>query len=227
MDGVKRKARFAGLLLIGGMIAGILSVAPAVDSAEYLTEAAAHSHQVILAALAQFMMALAYIGIAILLYPIVKRYGKSLALGFLSLRIIATTLVVVGTVVLLSLLSLSQEFVHHLPQHPVELEAVGNMLKVTRDYINHVFMVLVLCAGNGMLYALFLQSRLVPQWISVWGLVGTALSALASVLILFQVVDIITPEYLILNVPTALLELVLGIWLLIKGFDNRTTMASE
>lgn len=221
MDLVKSKTRLAGFLFLAGMFAGILSVAPSVDSANFLTEAAANSGQVIIAAAFQFMMSLAYLGIAILLYPLIRRFGSSLSIGFLSLRIIAAGLVILGALLLLSVLALSQEFVKNAAQDTLALEALGNVFKTTRDYINHVFMILVLCTGNFMFYILLLRSKLIPRWLSVWGLFGNVLSAIASVLVLFQLVEIITTEYLVLNVPTALQELVLGFWLMVKCFDKR------
>lgn len=220
MDIVKRKIRFAGVLFLVGMIAGIFSVVPAIDSAEYLTEAATSSNQVIIAAIFQFIMSLAYIWIAILLYPIIKSFGESLAIGFLSFRIIAASLVILGTILLLSILALSHEFIKYLPQDTSNFEAIGNVLKASRDNVNHVFMVLVLCTGNLMLYILLIKSKLIPQWLSVWGLICALLSAIASVLVLFAIVDIITPEYMILNLPTALQEIVLAIWLIVKGFNK-------
>lgn len=88
-------------------------------------------------------------------------------------------------------------------------------------------MILVLCAGNFMFYILLLKSKLIPKWLSIWGLLGYLLSAIASVLILFQVVEVITTEYLVLNVPTAIQELILGIWLITKGFDQRLSENNE
>lgn len=219
MDRIKSKTRLAGLLILIGMVAGIFSVAPTVDSANYLTEAAANSTKVIMGASFQFIMSLVYLGFAIIIYPIIKQFSHTLSAGFLNFRIIAATLVVFGTILLMSILALSQEFVKNAPANTLDFEALGNVLKITRDYINHVFMILILCAGNLMLYILLLKSRLIPRWLSIWGLVGTVLSAIASVLILFQVVEVITTEYLILNVPAAVLDLTLGIWLIVKGFD--------
>jgi hypothetical protein len=192
-----------------------------------LNEAATNAHQVRMGATFQFIMALAYMGIGILLYPILKSFDRSLAIGFLSFRMIAATLVIVGTIVLLSILALSQEYARYLPQSLVYLEASGNVLKATRDYINHVFMILVLCMGNLLLYLLLIRSKLIPKWISLWGIIGNLLSAVASVLILFQVLDIISTPYILLNVPTAVQELILAIWLLTKGFDGKVLLAKE
>ncbi|MEK6478106.1 DUF4386 domain-containing protein [Catalinimonas sp. 4WD22] len=227
MQKIKLKIRCVGALFLAGMLAGVLSVVPEVDSAEYLNEAATNAHQVRIGASFQFIMALAYMGIGIFLYPILKSFDRSLAIGFLSFRIIAATLVIVGTIALLSILALSQEYARYLPQSPVYLEALGNVLKATRDYINHVFMILVLCAGNIILYILFIRTRLIPNWLAVWGVIGNLLSVVASVLILFQIMDIISTPYILLNVPTALQELILAIWLLTKGFDGKVLLAKE
>lgn len=225
MDKIKRKTTLAGLYIITGMTAGIFSVAPAVDSADFLLEAAANPLQVILASLSQFIMSLTYLGFAIVLYPILKRFSSSLSIGFLSFRIITSALVIVGTLLLLAILSLSQGFVD-LSQDSSYLVAIGNALKITRDYINHVFMILVLCMGNLLFYFLLFQTKLIPKWISEWGIAGTFLSAIASILILFQVFEVITTEYILLNVPVAILDLILAVWLITKGF-NKTVLATE
>jgi hypothetical protein len=216
-----QKTRYAGILLLTGMVAGIFSVAPAIDSTNYLALATTHSNEVIIAAIFQFIMSLAYIGIAILLYPIIIRFSGSLSIGFLSLRIIAVSLSIIGTLLLLSTLTLSEEFIKHSPLETSHFEAFGNILKIARDYINHVFMVLVLCTGNFMLYILFIKSKLIPKWLPIWGIISIFLSAIASMLVLFRSIDIITSEYLLLNASTAIQELTLGIWLVLKGFDKR------
>ena len=217
---ITKKTRLAGLLILIGMIAGILSVAPAIDSTDYLTEASNNSTQVIIAAIFQFILSLSYIGFAILIYPIIKNFRESLSIGFLSFRILAVSVSVIGTVLLLSTLTLSELFVQNTSESIAIFSTLGIVLKSTRDAINHIFMVLLLCSGNIILYILFFKMKIIPSWLSIWGISAAILSMLASGLILFNVVDIITPEYLILNVPTALFEVFLGLWLIIKGFDR-------
>lgn len=223
MDVLKRKVKWAGLLIIMGMVAGILSIASAVDSPNYLTEATANVAKVSIAVLFQFILSLTYIGFAIVLYPIVKKYNQVLALGFLSFRIITGVVLIVGTIILLSILGLSQEFVKTTSVNQWAFEAFGNVLKITRDYINHIFMVFTIGIANLMLYILFLKTKLIPKWLSVWGISGIILSIVASVLILFNIVDVITVEYLVLNAPTGFFELVLGIRLVFKGFNIQSS----
>lgn len=220
MNVLQNTTKLAGLLIILGMAAGILSIASAVDSPNYLTEATANATQVSTAALFQFVLCLTYLGFAILLYPIVKKYNERLALGFLGFRIIAGVILIIGTILLLSIFVLSQEFTKTTSVNQWAFEAFGNVLKITRDYINHIFMVFTIAAGNLMLYVLFLKAKLIPNWLSLWGILGTILSIVASVLLLFGIVEVITVEYLALNAPTGLFELVLGFWLIIKGFKK-------
>jgi len=227
MNLLKNNVKLAGLLIIMGMIAGILSIASAVDSPNYLTEATARATQVSIAAFFQFILCLTYIGFAILLYPIVKKYNQLLALGFLSFRIIAGVLLIVGTIMLLSILVLSQEFVKSTLENQIVLEAFGNVLKITRDYINHIFMVFAIGIANIMLYLSFLKTKLIPKWLSVWGISGTILSIVASMLLLFNIVDVITVAYLVLNAPTGFFEITLGFWLIFKGFTNLPNTSSS
>lgn len=219
MDLVKSKTTISGFLFLVVIVAGVFSVAPAVDGTNYLTEAAANPNQVIFATLCQLMMAFAYLGIAILLYPIIKIFDKNLSLGFLSFRIVAASLVIIAALLLPLILTLSEEFAKN-PTQASTLAALGTLLKNMRDHINHVFMIIVLCAGNLMFYILLFRSNLIPRWLSLWGMLGNLLSIIASVLVLYQAVDIITTTYILLNVPTAIQELILALWLIIKGFGS-------
>ena len=107
----RKTTTIAGTLYIAGTIAGVLSIAQAIDVPDYLIKASANVNQVLSAALFQFIMTIAYAGFAITLYPVLRKYRESLALGFLSFRIIAAVLNIIGFISLLLLLSLSQEFV--------------------------------------------------------------------------------------------------------------------
>lgn len=218
----RKKIKWAGMLWLASILAGALSVAPAIDSTNYLIEAAQNFNQVVFAAVFQFAMSLAYMGVAILLYPNIKKFDSGLSIGFLSFRIIAVSLSIIGTILLLSILALSQEYVQN-PLQNSALIVLGNVLKISRDHTNHVFMILALCSGNCLFYLLLFKSKLIPRWLSMGGIITALLSISASILFLFQKVDIITYEYLALNVPTAIQELVLGVWLIAKGFDNQGT----
>ncbi len=216
----RKAAAIAGFLYIIGMVSGILSIAPAIDAPDYLIKASANANQVIFGAFFQFIMAVAYAGIAIILYPILKKHNESLALGSLSFRIIAVAFLIIGVTIILLLLALSQEFVKAGAPAPSYFQTLGGLLRTGRDLINHVAMPLALTISGLMFYFLLYQTKLVPRWLSVWGLIATALGLLATLLVMFHFIGIITRIYIALALPTALQEMVLAVWLIAKGFNQ-------
>lgn len=77
MNSNRKKTIIAGALYIIGTIAGILSIVPAIDASDYLLKASANANQVLFGALFQFIMTIAYLGFAITLYPILRKYKES------------------------------------------------------------------------------------------------------------------------------------------------------
>jgi len=220
MNSNRKRTSIAGALYFVGTIAGILSIVPAVDATDYLLQAAANANQVIFGALFQFIMTAAYVGFAITLYPILRRYKETLALGFLSFRIIAAVFNSIGAISLLMLLSLSQEFVREGTPDSSYFQTTGNLLRSGRDFVNHIAMILMLSVGSLMFYFSLYLTKLIPRWLSLWGLLSTIFTVLASLLIMFHIIDIITVINIVLNLPLIILELVLAIWFIAKGFDT-------
>jgi len=221
METNRKNTIIAGALYLLGFIAGILSISSAVDDPEYLIKTAANANQTLFAALFQFVMIVAYLGIAITLYPIVKKCNERLALGFLSFRIIGTVFILIGVILLLLILTISQDYIRTGSSNLPMFQLIGGLLRTGRDYVNHIAMIVSLNIGGIMLYLLLYKARLVPRWLSVWGIIGAILTIIASFLIMFRLIDIITPEYMIMNVPIALQELTFAIWLIVKGFDRK------
>lgn len=209
-----------GVMYIFIFIAGILSVSKAVDDSDYLTESAENSKQIYRAATFQFLMAIFYMGIAILLYPMLRVYNEEIAVGFFGFRVIAVFFVLIGTITLLLILKLSRHFTEADSSGSVHYHLIGDLLRTARDLFNHVGMIITLCIGGIMLYTVLIQSELVPLWLSVWGILGSVLAILASILVMTKFVRIISPVYMILNVPIALQELVFAAWLIFKGFEQ-------
>jgi hypothetical protein len=218
MNSNRKAAAVAGWLYVLGFVAGILSVAYAVDAPDYLLEAAANANAVTTAAFFQLMMAAAYVGIAIAIYPVLRQYHPHLAFGFASFRVIAGGFVILGAVFLLLILTLSQEFVRAGAPEAGYFQTLGVLLQAGRDSVNHIAMFWAVSLSGLMYYALLYQTRLVPRWLSGWGLVATALTIFATWLVMFRLIDIITTSYLVLNIPMVLQEMVLAVWLIVKGF---------
>jgi hypothetical protein len=227
MNSDRKRTTIAGALFIIGIVAGILSIDPVIDAQDYLVRASANANQILVRAFLQFIIAVAYACIPILLYPVLSKFNDGLALGFLVFRIIAVVFIFIGWMSIPLILALSQEFAKAGTQDPSYFQTLGDLLRTGRNLLNHVAMPLILSVGNLMFYLLLQQTKLVPKWLSVWGLIATVLGGIvASILVMFRIIDIITPIYAILALPTALLEIVLAIWLIAKGFDS-TIMGSK
>ena len=222
MNSNRKIALGAGILIITGMIAGMLSVVPAVESTDYLTEVSANQNKVLLGAFFQFTLVPIYIGFALLLYSILRKYNESLAIGFVSFRIIAGIFQLIGVIILPLFLLLSQEFINSTTPDLLYFQILGDVLKLGRDLANHVGMMLATGLGNLILFYIFYKTKLIPRWLSSWGLIGNVLAMLASFLILFRLIDVITPHFIVLTIPLVLQEIGLAIWLIAKGFNTST-----
>lgn len=221
MNADRITAILAGVLYFLGIMAGVLSVVPVIDLPDYLVQISAHAGQVTAGAFFQFLMMAAYVGMAITLYPILKSHNESLALGYVGFRLVAAALIVIGVILLLLLLALSQEFVEAGAPVSSHFQTIGEILRTGRDLVNHVGMTLVLSMGGILFYFLLYQTELVPRWLSSWGLVGTAVTIVASCLFMFRVVGLTTSVYMAL--PLALQEMVFAVWLIAKGIHSATS----
>jgi hypothetical protein len=226
MHSNRKATTIAGWLYITGTVAGILSVAYAVDAPDYLTQASANANKVMLAAFFHLLMAPAYIGIAISLYPLLRQYNPHLAFGFAGFRIIAGVFIILGVVFLLLILTLSREFVAAGAPGSSYFQTLGGLLQAGRDLVNHVGTILAVSLGGLLYYSMLYQTKLVPRWLSVWGLVGTILTIVATLLVMFRLIGIITTGYIVLNFPMAVQEMVLALWLIVKGFNTSAMEAS-
>ena len=210
----------AGVLFLVGTLAGIFSVVPAVDGPNYLRETAAHRTRVIAGAVMQCLMAGAYVGMAIVLYPVLRGHSATAAAGFLGLRIAAGVCNLLGVVVLLLLLQVSSSFVTAAARPSPRFGTVGDLLRRGRDLVNHVAMILLICAGDLMYYWVLHRAKLVAGWLTVWGFVGLALAMAASLLVLSRRLAVVSRAYLALNAVLALQQVTLAIWLIVGGFDE-------
>jgi hypothetical protein len=222
MNTNRRATAIAGALVIVGMIAGVLSVVPALEEPHYLDLISAHESQVVVGAVSQFIMIPAYVGFALCLYPTLRMESEALSLGFLGFRLIAATFHFLGVILLSLFLVLGQDFAQADALGASHLEALGELLRAARDLVNHVALIISLSLGDFLLFSILYRSRLVPRWLSVWGVLGAGLAMLASFLVLFRLAAVVTPLYLAINAPLALQSLVLAIWLITRGFDTKT-----
>ncbi|MGI5493606.1 DUF4386 domain-containing protein [Microtetraspora malaysiensis] len=219
----RRATAIAGALVIVGMIAGALSIVPALEEPRYLGLISAHERQVIIGAVSQFIMIPSYVGFALYLYPTLRAENEALSLGFLGFRLIAATFHFIGVILLPLFLVLGHEFAQADALGASQLGALGELLRAARDLVNHVALIISLSLGDLLLFCILYRSRFVPRWLSAWGFLGIGLATLASFLVLSRLTDVVTPLYLAINAPLALQSFVFAVWLITRGFDTNTS----
>jgi len=229
MNSSKTTARIVGALFITATVAGLLGTrltGYVVGAPDYLVQIAANKNLIVLGALLKFVAAAASAGIAIALYPVLRKHNEGLALGSVGFRLVEGVFYIVAALGLLSLLSLGQEYASAGPQVAPTLQVLGTLIFAVRNWAGFVYGVLFFCLGALMYYCVLYQSRLIPRWLSGWGLVAIALLFSMVLLIAFgERPSGPSGMQLLLALPIALQEMVLAVWLILKGF-NPSVVAS-
>ncbi|MGV1007455.1 MAG: DUF4386 domain-containing protein [Dermatophilaceae bacterium] len=187
------------------------------DRSEDLSQLAASDSRVIWAALLQFAWAATGAGIAIGLYPVLRHHNRALALGSVAGRVVEGVFVLVGTLSLLVLLSVSQTS-HARGADPAAFRATEDALLAARDWTIGFLGMLPFLTAALLYYSVLYRARLLPRWLSGWGLVAAALGLFATVYSGYTQDFGFSTVNTLFNVPILLQEMVLAGWLLAKGF---------
>jgi len=215
-------ARITGILFIVATAASILSLPflQSINASSYLVDVSANGNLVAAGALLSFIAAAASASIAISMYPILRRYSPGLALGAVGFRLIEGVFYIVGVVGLLSLLTLSQEFVNAGTPASSYYQTLGALTLAGYHWAGNVASLLAFSLGALMYYVIFYRTRLVPRWLSGWGLVAISLTMASGVLAMFSLIGPLSTGQVVLNLPIAVQEMALAVWLMVKGFDT-------
>ncbi len=223
----RMNAAIVGVLFILATLTGPVLATPLIPTltgTDYLARFSANASQVAGGALLLLTAAFESVGIAIALFPVLKTQNAGLALGSVIFRTLEAAFYMVGVMSVLSLLTLGQQFTTAGAADRVSLQAIGNMVVSVRDSAALVA-VFAFCVGAFMYYSLLFQSKLIPRWLSGFGIVAILLMSTACVLALFSGNRI--TSYILLAAPIAVQEIVLGVWLIVKGFNPSVSAAKS
>ncbi|MGW1538587.1 DUF4386 domain-containing protein, partial [Streptomyces aureus] len=171
--------------------------------------------------LLDLVSAMACIGTAVAVFPVVRRTNEALALGFVSSRMVEAGIIVIGVVSLLSVVTLRQDLgatTGATGEDAATLVTTGRALVAVRDWtflLGPGFM----SAVNALLFGTLLyRSRLVPRFIPVMGLVGAPLLLASGLATFFGHNDQLSTWSFLATLPVAAWELAVGTYMLVKGF---------
>jgi Domain of unknown function (DUF4386) len=231
MSSDRRSAIWVGVLYIVATVFPVAALVPwsaLVDGEGILVNAATHESQLIAVALLNLVMAVAVAGVAFMIYPVLRRVAdtgvtQGLSLWYVGTRITESGAFLVGVLATMAFLPLSQEYAAAGAPEQSYFQTSSTVLESTTD-LAYALGQSVFAVGAAMLYYLLLRSRLVPAWLSLWGLIAAPLFLVGSLSLLWTQ-DPNSTISTVLYAPMALQEMVLALWLILKGF-NSTALAT-
>ena len=220
MNSNKKTARIVGVLFIIGTVAGILSVVftnAILTDPDYLLMVSAHENQIIMGAICVLIMGFVLAMVPMMMFPLLKKQNEVLALGYVVFRGALETVAVMTTAMsMLLLVPLSQEYVKAGTLETSSLQTIGALLQEVTRLPMTVF---VFSLGALMFYTVLYQSKLIPRWLSVWGLIAITLHLITGLLIIFGLQTDFSKLNIAMNFPIFLQEMVMAVWLIMKGFN--------
>ena len=215
-----KTARIVGALFITAIVVSILGgivIDAVLASPGYLINASLDKTQVTMGVVLELINAIAVIGIAVLLFPVLRLQDEGLALGYVALRIIEAVITIAAVISPLALIALSQEYDKAGAADASHFQTIGAVFLAVRHLLVGQMLGIFFCLAALLLFYLLYRSKLVPRFISVWGFIGVALVLAWNLLELF---GISISFGMVLALPMITNEIVLALWLIAKGFDS-------
>ncbi len=217
MKSNKNTARIVGIFFLAAIVAygiGNGLIASVLTTQDYLSAISVNKLQLVVGALLMLVNSALIVGIGVMMLPILKQHNNTIAYWYFSSRIIESILLIVGVISLLSLLTISQEYVKAGIPDASYFKTLST-LAIKGNYFAYQIAMIVLGLGSVAFCYLLYQSQLLPRFIAAWGLIGYAIFLTGSVL------EILGFNIgLILSIPGGLFELFLSVWLIVNGFNS-------
>jgi hypothetical protein len=176
-----------------------------------LVKVADNENGLIIAGICWIILAVAVAGIGFFMHPILKKYHEGLSLGYVSFRLIETVLILVSVISLQSLVTLSQNYVSG-NMNATGYESSVILLIALFNWSFIVGTMIFLGLGGLVLNFILFKMKLVPTWLSVWGIIGGAC------VLLYGLISLFGSDPAILAAPIAVQEMAFAVWIIIKGF---------
>jgi hypothetical protein len=218
---IRRTAFVAGALYLltfaASMPAALILLVPVLHDPGYIVGAGS-DNGVLWGCLLDMVNALACVGTAVVLFPVVRRQNEALALGFVTSRLLEAAVILIGVVSLLGVVTLRQDLAGATGTDAATLVTTGQALVAVRDWTFLLGPGLMPGLNALLLGSLMYRSGLVPRIIPTMGLIGAPLLLAAATATLLGHNDQLSGWSAIATLPVAAWELSVGTWMVVKGF---------
>ncbi len=212
MDSLRKTSLVAGVLYLLTFVSiPTLFLYVPVHGANYIIGPGPDTSAII-GGILEIIVALAGIGTAVALYPVVKRQNEGVALGFVGTRVLEGGAILAGVACLLSVVTLRQAGAG------ADALVTGHALVALYDRIFLLSQSFIPAVNALLLGSLLYRSRLVPRVLPLLGFIGAALLVAGDAAKLFDLLGPMSSVAALVALPIALWEFSLGVWLVVKGF---------
>jgi hypothetical protein len=220
MDPMRKSSLTAGILYLITFVSmpTLALYKPVKDHVDSFILGAGSDTGVLWGALSEIVVGLAGIGTAVVLYPVTKRVSQRAALGLVTARVLETSLIFVGVISVLSIITLRTDVAGTAGADPATLVTTGHTLVATYNRTFLVSQSLMPAFCDLLLGYLLYRSGLVPRILPVIGLVGGPLLLASDIAIYFGAYTNLSPLSALGTLPVAVFEFALGVYLTVKGF---------
>ncbi len=222
MNSSRKTGVVVGALFILSTLSGILSVyafGDLLQSDDFLTMFSNNENRIILGTILELLCAGAFVGVAIAIYPILSKFSIRTGIGYLIGRSIEAVPFIISTVCIMAMMTLSREHIQSTSVDRVLYLALGEITGAMRHWAN-IFGPLIFCGVAALpFYAILWRRNLLPKFISIWGFMATFPYLAAGFLAFWGITTATSIIPVILIVPFAVNEMVLAVWLIVKGFS--------
>ena len=219
MSSTRKTALVAGVfyLITFVSIPTLALYGPVKNHRDWILTSGSHTG-VLVGAFLEVIVALAGIGTAVTLYPVVKRQNEGVALGFVTSRLLEAAMIFTGVLSLLSLVTLRHDLGGAAGANAAALVTTGASHVAVYNWTMLLGQTLMPCINALLLGTLMYRSRLVPRIIPIVGLIGAPLLIAGVIVTLSAGTGHISALQAIGTLPVAAWEFSLGVWLVVKGF---------
>lgn len=222
MTNHRKSAVIVGVLFIiatAFLFIGEAVYKPILSSPDYLEITYPNRTTVIVGVLLEFICVLAMPLIPVFAYPVLKKYNEALAIGYIVFRALeGVILIAVAEINKLSLIGVSEAYLKG-DVDAAYFEAIGASIQANTYWGDTAGLIynLVFIGGGLMFYWVLYQSRLIPRWMAAWGLIADVM--LLSGVLLSPFMEITLVIELVVVLPIAAQEMVMALWLIVKGWN--------
>jgi hypothetical protein len=223
MEKHRISAIITGMLFLIAAVAsilGLVSYESILNDPNYIINSTSNKTQIYWGAFFEIITAFAVIGTPIALFPILKEVNLSMAVATISFRLLEATIIIIGIISLLTIISLNQEFTKEVNPNTFTYLIAGKSLLAIHNWTFLFGPNLALGPSTLMTSYLLYKSKLVPRMIAILGIIGGPLIFLSALFVIFGFYKQISVIGTITALPVFFYEMSLAYWLIFKGFKT-------